>query len=173
MSHQTGTKCQSWNQVYCHSWCEQCDWRCVILIAQMSAQGRASCSPLTAEPMWQRCCCKQGRFLPQWSVKHTFEGFERPQKQTLWPKWLRRAKCPSRAAPVPWGVSADVLPSQPHCVLLEQLRRIAEEIRWCPDWRSRVDGRALLGSLPWPCAGTVCEASLSQILTWPPRQKRR
>lgn len=40
MSHCAGTKCQSWTQVYCHSWCEQCDW-CVIPIARMS--GSAGC----------------------------------------------------------------------------------------------------------------------------------
>lgn len=39
MSHCAGTKCQSWAGVYCHSWCEQCDW-CVIPIARMAGSAR-------------------------------------------------------------------------------------------------------------------------------------
>lgn len=57
MSHCAGTKCQSWTQVYCHSWCEQCDW-CVIPIARMS--GSAGC-PLSEDSLIrQRCHRKHG-----------------------------------------------------------------------------------------------------------------
>lgn len=84
MSHWAGAKCQSWTRVYCHSWCEQCDW-CVIPIARMS--GSAGC-PLSGERDSTEMPPKAQQLLPWWSLQCTFEGFNRLWKHMWWPKMI-------------------------------------------------------------------------------------
>lgn len=119
--------------------------------------------PLWGEPDSTEMPPKARQPLPWWSLKCTFEGFNRLWKQMWWPKMICGAKCP------PSQESGRV-----SSVTLWTRRSPAGSRVFHNSWvwiteasDRRCLQQALLGSLLQPCTGTECENCLSWVLVWP------
>lgn len=159
MSHCAGTKCQSWTQVYCHSWCEQCDW-CVIPIAQMS--GSAGC-PSRRRVWFDRDATKSMAASALAIFKMYIWGVQQALKSNVmtWDGLWGKVPPEAGEGPCLQRDSADALqPSGIPCLPQAEYGEL----------RAQTGGamqEALLGSLLQPCTGTECENCLSRVLVWP------